>query len=83
MGGPGDQPCGVILGDRIEYFQSDYSSEGARMFGQLSTDSSSVIVKCCFGDMNSTLPACLSSGWSCSVGACCSRLQGWRENQER
>ena len=40
----GDQPCGVILGDRIEHFQSDYSSEGARMLGQLSTDSSSIIV---------------------------------------
>ena len=44
----------------------------------LLTDSSSVIGWYCFGEMNSTFPACLSSGWSCTVGACHSRPQSWR-----
>ena len=49
-----------------------------RMCKRLLTDSSSVIGWYCFGEINSTFPACLSSGWSCAVGACHSRPQSWR-----
>ena len=49
-----------------------------RMCKRLLTDSSSIFGWYCFGEINSTFPACLSSGWSCAVGACHSRPQSWR-----